>query len=388
LGETLFRETFGSRPEVETMRKAILSLCGFGLWVAVVSPAFVQDSLDLSKVSGTWQYKGDFRYSQQFFKATPEETKIVSSQLGDLAAILSETRVFTPPLGFQPRPLARWSPWECELRHNCMAGPLVSEIDLVFYEMFRDRSGGIGFGGETKSHGYFYINDLPRALPGDCLGAGAPCRTPDRRKMCLEPAETRRVGGYPVSYDHGIETIVLTNGRPAWVPVTAEDYLAALIRSRVADLDESEKKYNQKDPNRPAVEEQLVGPVRRQLAALTPAQRQLQAWVGADPEGGSGLVAPHTAYARPLVTENPEYFDKSRSRTDIQLIVVLLDYYMLNSEPAESEFVPNRRVWQFSNEADWKRIAGLVRQVGQPSMRSIPSLRRSRRRCAGRSDRS
>jgi hypothetical protein len=44
---------------------------------------------------------------------------------------------------------------------------------------------------------------------------------------------------------------------------------------------------------------------------------------------------------------------------------VFLDYYMLVGEPAQSQILSNRRLWEFSNAANWKRIAVLIQPAGR-----------------------
>jgi hypothetical protein len=316
------------------MRRIVAAMC----WIALGGAASGA-APGLSNQPGTWQFRAD--YSRGYpFGATPAETRAVAAQVAALAEIVRQTAVFNPPLGFQARPYARYSPFNCELSRNCTAGPLVSELDVVFcYFAGLSRQGNPAWGGELKSHAVFYINDMPHTIPGDCFRSASPLRMPGRRKICLEPVESRRVAGFPVFSQQGVETLVLTNGRPAWVPMSAEEYLQAMIGDRLAGLDD---------------------PLRAELAALTPEQRGLQAWHLPSHNAASGLVPPGTSHARPVVTENPNYFDRSLPRTAIQLLSVDLVYYMLVAEPAESDVLGNRRVWEFSNMADWKRIAAVV----------------------------
>jgi hypothetical protein len=314
--------------------RIVAAMCGMALGGAASGPA-----PDLSNQPGTWEFRADYSHGHPF-GATPAETRAVAAEIAALAAVVRETAVFNPPLGFHARPYARYAPFNCELNRNCTAGPLTSELDVVFYYFARlNLRGNPAWGGELKSHAVFYINDMPHAMPGDCFAAGSPLRMPDRRKICLEPVESRRVAGFSVFSQKGAETLVLTNSRPAWVPMSTEEYLQAIVQDRVAGL---------------------IDPVRAELAALKPEQRGLPAWYLPSPDSASGLVPPGTPHARPIVTENPNYFDRSLPRTAIQLLSVDFVYYKLVSEPAQSEVLGNQRVWEFSNQADWKRIAALV----------------------------
>lgn len=322
------------------MRRIVAALCGIALCGAAPGP----EPKDLSNQPGTWGFRADYSHGHPF-GATAAETSTVAAKVAALAAIVREAAVFNPPLGFQARPYARYSPFNCKINRNCAAGPLVAELDIVFYYFAGlTRQGNPAWGGELNSHAVFSINDLSHLIPGECFAAGSSLRVPDRRRICLEPVESRRVAGFPVFSQRGVETLVLTNGRPAWVPMSAEEYLQAIARDRVAGPDD---------------------PLHAELAALTPEQRALQAWYLPSHGTGSGLVPPGTPHARPVVTENPNYLDRALPRTAIQLLSVDLVYHMLVSEPAASDILANRRVWEFSNQADWKRIAALVEPAAQ-----------------------
>lgn len=75
------------------------------------------------------------------------------------------------------------------------------------------------------------------------------------------------------------------------------------------------------DAARANLSRQLAG-YRAELAALTPAQRKADAWIGGlEPGAGSGLVPAGTPGARRLVTPNPAFYDATRP-TEVQAIAV------------------------------------------------------------------
>jgi hypothetical protein len=357
------------------MSKTGVLICGLSLYIAMAVPVASRAQDKLAEITGSWEFRADYSNSHalQVFKPTPAETKAMAAHTDSLAALVGASKIFNPPLGFQARARARHYPLWCELNHNCTAGPPVPEFELDFFPFngINKRTGRPDWGGEVFSNVTFWINDTASALPRDCFGAGTPYRMTDRRKICLQPAESRRLAGrYPVFFEKGIETSALMNGRPVCAPVTAEEFLEAIIGSRLARLDDQDKNYGRKDPGRPASERVLVDPIRRELAALKPGQRRLQAWYlapQATPTGlPSGLVPPGTASAKPVITENPNYFDRACPPSEIQLITVTFLYYFLVDKPAESSFLGNRRLWEFSNAADWPRIAGLVAHAPPP----------------------
>ena len=108
----------------------------------------------------------------------------------------------------------------------------------------------------------------------------------------------------------------------------------------------------------------LVGDLQAQLAAMSPAERASQAWV-AVPGAISPLVPEGTKGARRVVVVNPDYFDRDRPRTDVQLVTVRLEGIPREGPRAalrECSDVSERRLWELVNQLDWRRIAAAVQQ--------------------------
>jgi hypothetical protein len=100
---------------------------------------------------------------------------------------------------------------------------------------------------------------------------------------------------------------------------------------------------------------------------MSPAERASPAWFK-HPEKWqqSGLVPPNTPDSRQLVTANPEYFDRSLPRTEIQLITVSLcsnlstDWRDVMAGENGGAASP-RMAYEFLITADWKRVAQLIK---------------------------
>jgi hypothetical protein len=115
----------------------------------------------------------------------------------------------------------------------------------------------------------------------------------------------------------------------------------------------------------------IVESLRAELARLTPTERASWAWYKRDPNGPpaqSGLVPPNTRDARRLVTANPDYFNRSLPRTEIQLITVSLcsnlsgDWRdVMAGAPAYSRGASQRMAYEFLITADWNRVAQLIK---------------------------
>jgi hypothetical protein len=102
---------------------------------------------------------------------------------------------------------------------------------------------------------------------------------------------------------------------------------------------------------------------RAELAGMTPAERASQAWTRGAYDYPSPFVPANTKGARPVVRFNPDYFDLSRPRTDIQLITVLLEEVPENlAEPPLTDWdsLGLIRLWQFVNQVDWQQLAAMI----------------------------
>jgi hypothetical protein len=108
-----------------------------------------------------------------------------------------------------------------------------------------------------------------------------------------------------------------------------------------------------------AMEAEQTEALRAELARLTPPERASQAWYAPGPgPGKSGLVTPTDPQAGALVALNPDFFDRSRPRTDFQIICV-----EVSSEPEfqlNKDEVPFWRLEEFLTTTDWQRVAELL----------------------------
>jgi hypothetical protein len=107
------------------------------------------------------------------------------------------------------------------------------------------------------------------------------------------------------------------------------------------------------------LERLLLSRLREEYQRLSPSERASPAWYLQSPDGFSGLAPAGAPNAREMVTLNPNYFDMSHPRSDIQLISVTLNSQ--NETRTGPNFVPSAvRLDEFQATADWARIASFV----------------------------
>ncbi len=155
------------------------------------------------------------------------------------------------------------------------------------------------------------------------------------REVFLEPrVVTTTEDGRPVyALDAFHETVIVSNGRPLWVPVTGEQFLRAMVkyaRDRKAREDENERQSGRPPlPANQSGEGMRLRACEQELAALPASQRQRPAYwapAPADQPLLTGLTSGDARGARPVVMMNPEYFDPAMPRTAVQLILCRYNY--------------------------------------------------------------
>ena len=159
------------------------------------------------------------------------------------------------------------------------------------------------------------------------------------------------------------------------MPVSQGEYLEAVAAERDATLAESTAGIT--DPKMLEAIRKTAGvyvePIRAQLKALSPGERAAQAWVS-NPE--LGVVPPNSPDARPLVTYDPAYIDRTRPRMDIQFIVVRFEGVNVDNPlpapPAGRSFdlvsmplrycsdVAGARLWELAHQLDWGKLQRLL----------------------------
>ena len=89
-----------------------------------------------------------------------------------------------------------------------------------------------------------------------------------------------------------------------------------------------------------------------ELASLSPEQRTAQAWYSWDrPYGARFLADPSEPKARPLARFNPDFFDRSHPRTDIQVLVVgrLFHGLLPSDDPQYQRLIDFRKSFDFKS---------------------------------------
>jgi hypothetical protein len=250
--------------------------------------------------------------------------------------------------------------------HYPTTGPVVMMVQLWFRHFFKEeKTGRVVRATVGMTPLNFVTNDLAAVAwwgPNRLYGG---LRDERGHSVFLDPRVSTTIAGR-TSYrmlEHG-EVVILTNGRPLWLPLTQEQFLRAMVNyARLQRAEEIERGrgslYTPSDDESIAVKRLHV--FEKELAALTPGERQQPAYWSDPPRDNpmlSGLTTRETYGARFVVMTNPDYFDSSLPRTAVQLIACEFDFLGAHDadEPGPAYGSTVRLFWQF----EYDKLAALI----------------------------
>jgi hypothetical protein len=178
-------------------------------------------------------------------------------------------------------------------------------------------------------------------------------------KLLYAPEPAGQLHGFPVYRDgDNNEFVVLSStGKPAWIPVTREEYVRLGIRIIEKDLAAG---------GGADLTKQRLEHHRNALARMSPEERAAQAQYGDSGDYLGPSLAPlgKKGIGRAYVKANPGWFDPSRPRSDLQLIVMRFNWRGdLNPDrPAIGEYgnAAPLRLWETLHTSDWKAVAAAL----------------------------
>ncbi|HNW52387.1 MAG TPA: hypothetical protein PKH79_14995 [Prolixibacteraceae bacterium] len=151
------------------------------------------------------------------------------------------------------------------------------------------------------------LNHPEMAFNGRSSAAGDNVCDADGLTIYFEPQEIGEQDGCKI-YDNSI--IIITNGKPLWVPVTVKEYDEALIRCF--------EKEKEQQPEEAMVIDIYLKKIREEMATFSAEELNKPAYqsnkMGGSPEKIEG--------SQQLVKLNRAYFDPGKPRTAVQLIVL------------------------------------------------------------------
>jgi hypothetical protein len=306
-------------------------------------PAFTlmaQDPSPIPDKPGTWNYaylndENTKMYAQQF-GMTPAEITVFRQKLDHIVNVLHQTPVMADPKGIDPavesRPL-----YPHGFKDHVQNYGYIGEINFRLCPWFNSK-GKIYKQTIEPPRVSLYINQII-PLKRSAFNVGGP-EGPDIKKAenltneICKPDRIRELGPGVTLYDAAI--VVGDPGKTLYLPCSVEEAYKRLLAF-----------YELAAKKEPAFGVILDG-IRQEKAGLTADQLKKPAYFGGMFSGITSL--PNDA---PLFLFNNNYFDRSKPKTAVQLIIFPIDADYFRKE---SGFVPNDvgfvRINQFLHSLD------------------------------------
>jgi hypothetical protein len=191
------------------------------------------------------------------------------------------------------------------------------------------------------------------------------------RALFLEPQTAGAAADKRLLYrtDDYTYKVAVTNGKPVWTAVSKEHFLRAMM-AYVDGLRAAETRRLRLEGRPPLSHEQSFELKRRhvfdkELAALTPAQREEPAFYATPPiehAMSSGLTDGASPGSRRVVTANPDYFDRSLPRTAVQLIACEFNFQrpLDLAEAGDHEEIAARTLHRLLITLEYDKLAALI----------------------------
>jgi hypothetical protein len=351
---------------------ALALVLAVGVVFTSVTLAQRNDAYQFADRDGVWTVKTSDQ-SMTAIRLLPAQRQVVVQKRDAIFDVIRASKVLNPLKGndidAEKSVVARAD----DDGHYPTTGPVVMMVQLWFRHFFMDeKTGRVVHATVGMNSMNFVTNDLAAIAwwgPNRLYGG---LRDERGHSVFLEPRVSTTVAGrtsYRMS-DYG-EVVVLTNGRPLWLPLTQEQFLRAVMNQvRLMRADEIEKGRTGSYPSISDDESFWVKRLHvfeKELAALTPGERQQPAYWSDPPRDNpflSGLTKRETYGARLVVMTNPDYFDPSLPRTAVQLIACEFDFLGTHDadEPGPAYSSTVRLFWQF----EYDKLAALIEGAGAP----------------------
>lgn len=278
----------------------------FTLMVVAAGLSTKAQTVYLSNHEGhtTYSYNSEKSLLDYAIKATSLEEATIKKKLENFSQYLQSYNSVNNPTGFEVRlkgsiglkpEFLKWS----KVLHY--------ELSVITYPWVNYQGKAIWNCSECGAYFNILFNRPDKALMGYTIGD---VFDKDGMLINTEPIEVGEQNGCKL-YSNGIA--VISNGNPLWVPITVKEYIEALLRRSKKQLEKGE--LNQ------TLYKMFVDKINEEKATYTETELNSPAY-----EGDKMCGCPYRLEgARAFVKMNKDYFDKTKSNTAIQLIIVEAD---------------------------------------------------------------
>lgn len=365
----------------------------------------------------------DVQLASDRYPLPAAEARVRSEQFRELAAVFAREKAVNPPMGFAVLPSARPGPlgWEETGRPGPMPGWLAMPLHGYYEDCNPTCTVGLGTAVEPLTTIWVSLNSIS-ALDS----YSKPKWEDEQGPMFFEPRLVGHVAGFPEYEITGFRNVIVLTKikRSLWLPVSQERFIRNAIRPWKAELakaksaqeispyqqwlkekdervkvaEEVYQRIRKRDPKAAETfraqmakdEEEVTAKLKAQeagwasdslktvefvrqelaaleaeLASLSPAAKAAPAYVSPRARG-SGLAKPGTEGAQPVVAPNRDFFDPSRPKTSIQLLVVDFGVKVeaqrdwVSTHPGEKNAAFTLRLLGEIRDVDWALLASFL----------------------------
>lgn len=276
------------------------------VWVPLLFSQGEGENLKEYKGSVTFKYnqlpKG-YDYAQKY---TKQEETAVKQKCESVVAYLKKNPFVAQPKGIElflttliseEAPFSKWN--------KC----LVYELQVLAYPWFIKKGKPAWKCAECAAGFTLHFNRPDLVFNGTSIEGIINITDVNGIQMGVEPVKIGEQNGC-MAYENN--TIVVSNGKPVFIPVSVKEYDEALIRY----YEKRKKEY----PDETFSIDILMNRIKEEIASFSAEDLKKQAFIGAN-MGGSPCGS-ESEYAKRIVKMNPDYFDKTKPRTAAQLIII------------------------------------------------------------------
>lgn len=284
------------------MRKVTSAITLF-LGIILFTPAIAQESSYLSDYAGRTNYKYDkfpegYDYAQKYTSQEEDvfkqQMKVISTYLQTypLLADVKGVEIFLTSLISSKEPLMGWN------------SEFYSELNFSIFPWYMDNGKPTYKCIECEAGFSLYFNRLDMIFHGYSMEE---VYDNDGVIMNLEPVLIGEQDGCKI-YENRI--VVISNGKPLWVPVTVKEYNDAVISKH--------QKLMKEGAEDAMTVNFFINKVQEEMASYSQEELNSPAYQG----DKMGACPYKLEGARAIVKLNKDYFDRSNPRTNIQLVIV------------------------------------------------------------------
>lgn len=142
--------------------------------------------------------------------------------------------------------------------------------------------------------------------------------------------------------------VIAGNKRPYWIPVTTKEYIERTLNY-----------YNESIKEGNTEQQMVLDALKKEIALVLPGQMNRPVYISNDMPDRPllGICDKGEPGAKALCKFNPDYFDNTVAKTNVQLITITIPGH---TDHADDPDISSKNVWDFIKGLDGKELLGLL----------------------------